>query len=96
MIRVTIMAIVLLVSLPLPGEGQESNTRPRVGFVEAESPSTNQHFLDAFRSGMRAQGYVEGQNVTIEARWAEGRSERFAEVIAELIRLNARVIVTSA
>src|SRR4030095_8338783 len=94
MTRVAIVAALLLVAMPLAGEGQGSNARLRVGFVGAESPSTNAHFLDAFRSGMRAQGYVEGQNVTIEARWSEVRIERFPEVIAELIRLDSRVIVT--
>jgi len=91
------LAIATALSLfasPLDGEGQESTTRPRVGFVGAESPSTNQHFLDAFRQGMRDNGYVNGQNVTIDARWADGRSERFPELIGELIRLDSRVIVT--
>src|SRR5215475_367454 len=83
-----------LLAAPLTGEGQESTTRPRVGFVGAESQSTNQHFLDAFRQGMRDNGYVDGQNVTIDARWADGRSERFPELIGELIRLDSRVIVT--
>src|SRR5215467_1290586 len=73
---------------------QESTARPRVGFVGAESPSTNQHFLDAFRQGMREHGYADGQNVTIEARWAEGRSGRFPELVGELVRLNTRVILT--
>ena len=83
-----------LLVAPLAGEGQESTTLPRVGFVGAESQSTNQHFLDAFRQGMRDNGYVDGQNVTIDARWADGRSERFPELIGELIRLDSRVIVT--
>ena len=79
---------------PVAAEAQESNSRARVAFVGAETPSTNQHFLDAFREGLRRYGYVEGQNLILEARWAEGRSERFPELIGELIRLKARVIVT--
>src|SRR5262250_2632584 len=73
---------------------QESTARPRVGFVGAESPSTNQHFLDAFRQGMREHGYVDGQNMTLEARWAEGRSARFRELVDDLIRLKSTVILT--
>src|SRR5262249_42775422 len=84
----------LLCVAPLPGVGQQLSTHARVGFVGAESPSTNQHFLEAFRQGMRENGYVDGQNVTIEARWAEGRSERFPELIGELVRLETKVIVT--
>ena len=66
----------------------------RVAFLGAESPSTSQHFLTAFRQGMQEHGYVEGQNITIEARWAEGRSERFPELIGELVRLKVNAIVT--
>ena len=83
-----------LLAVPLATEAQESMTRTRVGFLGAESPSTNQHFLDAFRQGMREHGYVEGQNITFEARWAEGRSERFPELVGELIRLKPGVILT--
>jgi len=84
----------LLLATPLAARAQEATSRALVAFVGAESASTNQHFLDAFRQGMRERGYVEGQNLTIEAQWAEGRSERFAEIIGELVRLQARVIVT--
>jgi putative ABC transport system substrate-binding protein len=65
----------------------------RIAFLGAESASTNQYFADAFRQGMREHGYVDGQNVTLVERWAEGRSERFPELIGELIRLNVNVIV---
>ena len=61
----------LLFAAPLAAEAQESTTRPRVAFLGAESLSTNQHFLDAFRQGMREHGYIDGQNMTLEARWAE-------------------------
>jgi putative tryptophan/tyrosine transport system substrate-binding protein len=77
----------VLLAAPLAAEAQESITRTRVGFLGAESPSTNQHFLDAFRQGMREYGYVDGQNMTFEVRWAEGRSERFPELVGELVRL---------
>jgi hypothetical protein len=53
-------------------------TSARLAFLGAESASTNQHFFDAFRQGMREHGYVDGQNVTLLERWAEGRSERFS------------------
>ena len=52
--------------------------------------------LDAFRSGLRALGYVEGKNVIIEPRWSEGRDERFSELAKELVRRNVAVIVTQA
>jgi putative ABC transport system substrate-binding protein len=64
-----------------------------VGFLGAESASTNEHVFDAFRQGMREIGYIDGQNITLETRWAEGRSERFPALVDELLRLKANVIL---
>ena len=83
-----------VLAAPFAVEAQESTTRPRIAFLGAESPSTNQHFLEAFRQGLQEHGYVDGQNMTLEARWAEGRSERFPELVGELIRAKSTVIVT--
>ena len=83
-----------LLAAPLAAEAQESIQRTRVAFLGAESGSTNQHFLGAFRQGLREHGYVDGQNLTLEERWAEGRSERFPALIGELVRLKTRVILT--
>ena len=74
-------------------QAERSITRPRVAFLGAESRSTNQHFFDAFRQGMMEHGYVDGQNVILEQRWAEGRSERFPELVSELIGLKVDVNV---
>ena len=81
---------------PLAARAQQTHgliTSPRVAFLGAESGSTNQHFFDAFRQGMHEHGYVDGQNITFVERWAEGRSERFPEIIEELISLKADVIL---
>src|ERR1700730_15786699 len=83
-----------LFAAPLAAEAQAPITSPRVAFLGAESAATNQHFLEAFREGMREHGYVNGKNMTLEERWAEGRSDRFPELISELIRLKASVILT--
>jgi putative ABC transport system substrate-binding protein len=93
--RLIELAVILAcLILTLLAEGQESTPRALVAFVGAESASTNQHFLDAFRQGLRDHGYVDGQNITLEARWAEGRSERFPELIGDLVRLKPKVILT--
>ena len=92
--RFLVTALAGAVAAPLGAEAQESTTHTRVAFLGAESPSTNQHFLDAFRQGLREHGYVDGQNLTLEARWADGRSERFPGLIGELVRLKTRVILT--
>ena len=68
-------------------------THPTVAFIGAESASTNRHFFDAFRQGMREHGYIDGRNVTLLERWAEGRSERFPEIVAELLGLNVNIIL---
>jgi putative tryptophan/tyrosine transport system substrate-binding protein len=81
---------------PLAARAQQAQgliTSARIAFLGAESASTNQHFFDAFRQGMREHGYVDGQNVTLVERWAEGRSERFPELIEELINLKANIIL---
>ena len=80
---------------PLAARAQQAHglsTSNRIAFLGAESASTNQHFFDAFREGMREHGYIDGQNVTFLERWTEGRSERFPELIEELISLKADVI----
>jgi putative tryptophan/tyrosine transport system substrate-binding protein len=68
---------------PLAARAQQPIAHARVAFLGAESASTNRHFFEAFRQGMREHGYVDGQNVSLVERWAEGRSERFPELIGE-------------
>ena len=77
---------------PLAARAQQP-TMPVVGFLGAEFASTNRHFFDAFRDGMREHGYIDGQNVTLVERWAGGRSERFPELVGEMLRLRADVIL---
>lgn len=60
----------------------------RIGSVYATTPGPQSH---AFRQGLRELGYVEGNNIIVEERFAEGRFERFPEIIAELIRLKVDV-----
>jgi len=79
----------------LAQQAERSITRPRVAFLGAESRSTNQHFFDAFRQGMTEHGYIDGQNVILEQRWAEGRSERFPELVGELIGKTDVIVAVS-
>ena len=69
---------------------------PRIGYQSTASTSANAARLEAFRQGLRELGYVEGQNVAIEYRFAEGKAERLGELAAELVRLEVDVIVTAA
>ncbi len=81
---------------PLLGEAQPTGKVWRIGFVEAGSASVNRHFLDAFRQGLAELGYVEGQQIAIEDRWADGRADAFPGLLAEVIRLKVDIIVVSS
>src|SRR5262245_58380359 len=65
---------------------------PVIGFVSALSPSTSAHLLSAFRQGLAVNGFVEGQNVAVEYRWADGRLVQLADLVADLVRRNVNVI----
>ena len=67
----------------------------RIGWLSPASAADGLSNLEALRTGLRELGYVEGQNITIEARWADGRSERLPELAAELVRLHVDVLCTS-
>ena len=93
------LAIVLALSLvfaPLAPEAQQPKTVPRIGFLSAASPSDISARVEAFRQGLRELGYVEGKNIFIEWRFAEGKFDRLSALAAELVRLKVDVIVAGA
>jgi ABC-type uncharacterized transport system substrate-binding protein len=63
-------------------------------FADPHSPSIAAPYHDAFRQGLRDRGYVDGQNIRIEYRWADGKDERLPDLAAELVRLQVNVMVT--
>ena len=81
-----------LLAAPLYVRAQQRGKAYRIGFVW-DSPTVWPHALEAFRQGLRALGWIEGQNIVIEYRWAEGRFDRLPGLIAELIRLKVDLIV---
>jgi putative ABC transport system substrate-binding protein len=72
---------------------QDTAKIPRIGLLYA-SPVFNSARIEAFRQGLRELGYIEGKNIVIEYRYAEGKLDRYAALAAELVRLNVDVIVT--
>jgi putative ABC transport system substrate-binding protein len=80
---------------PLAARAQQAARLPTIGFLGASTPAAWAPWLAAFVQRLRELGWIEGRTVAIEIRWAEGRSERFAEIAAELVRLKVDVIVTS-
>jgi putative ABC transport system substrate-binding protein len=79
------------VAWPLAARAQQAAI-PVVGFLHSASADTFREQLDAFRQGLRDSGYVEGENVAIEFRWAEGRFDRLPAMAADLVRQNVSVI----
>ena len=79
---------------PLAARAQQPGKLPTIGFLGATTPSVMGQWTAAFVQRLRELGWIEGRTVAIEVRWAEGRSERYAEIAAELVRLKVDVIVT--
>jgi len=87
-------ACALLFALCAHAEAQQGNKSPRIGFLSSLSPAAVAARADAFRQGLRELGYVEGKNIVIEWRYAEGNTERLRQDAADLARLKVDVIVT--
>jgi putative ABC transport system substrate-binding protein len=93
---VAIMAVsALLFALCFCVEAQGPTKIPRIGYLTGASPSGVSSRLEAFRLGLRELGYIEGQNILIEYRYAEGNPERLPTLAADLVHLNVDVIVST-
>jgi putative ABC transport system substrate-binding protein len=85
-----------LLAAPLAAEAKPAGKVYRIGYISNSPPSTpeSSRMYEAFRQGLLERGWVEGQNVVIEWRFAEGRMERFPDLTADLIRLKVDIVVT--
>jgi putative tryptophan/tyrosine transport system substrate-binding protein len=99
MARQTIIVVwlVTLVTLSLASfrlaKAQQTKKVPRIGMLFPASPSPAAPFIDAFREGLHDLGYVEGKDIVIEYRFAEGKEDRLPDLAADLIRLKIDIIV---
>src|SRR5262249_47154548 len=89
-----LIAVVLLV-LGVTAEAQQPTKIPRIGYLSGGFPSSAAPGTEAFRQGLRELGYVEGKNIVVEYRYAEGKADGGRELAAELARLKVDVIVTT-
>ena len=79
---------------PLAARAQQAGKQPTIGLLGAGTPSTWSPWLAAFAQRLHELGWSEGRTIAIKYRWAEGRTERYAEIAAEFVRLKVDVIVT--
>ncbi|MBI3029497.1 MAG: ABC transporter substrate-binding protein [Candidatus Rokubacteria bacterium] len=98
--RPTVVALIVTLALgillaPLAAGAQPAGKVARIGYLSLRSSGPNE-YVDAFLQGLREHGYVVGQNIVIEYRWAAGRPDRLRDLAAELVRLKVDIIVASA
>jgi putative tryptophan/tyrosine transport system substrate-binding protein len=85
----------MLLSLSFSVEAQHSGKVPRIGFLDISNASGMAGLLAAFPDELNRLGWIEGKNITIEYRFAEGKTERLPELAADMVRLNVDLIVVT-
>jgi putative ABC transport system substrate-binding protein len=93
-VNISLVFIFLFFAVSL-ADAQQTKNVPRIGFLGGSSASAYSGFIDAFRKSLRDLGYVEGQNIAIEYRYADGKRDRLSDLSADLIRLKVDVILVS-
>ena len=94
--KITVLTLcALLLALSLPAEAQQPKKVPRIGYLSSTDAARESTRVEAIRLALRERGYIEGQNIAIEYRYAEGKLDRLPELAAELVRLKVDIIVVS-
>jgi putative ABC transport system substrate-binding protein len=91
----SILIAVTLLAVTLIAEAQQPNKVPRIGYLSSFEPASESTRAEGIRLALRALGYIEGQNIATEYRYAEGKRDRAAELAAELVRLKVDIIVAA-
>jgi putative tryptophan/tyrosine transport system substrate-binding protein len=76
-------------------EAQQAGKVPRIGYLSSGNPASESTRAEAIRLALRELGYIEGQNIAFEYRYAEGKQDRYPELVAELVRLKVDLIVVA-
>ena len=91
----SILIAVTLLAVGVIAEAQQPTKVPRIGYLSNDDPALESARADGIRLALRERGYMEGQNIAIEYRYAEGKPDRYPELAAELVRLKVDVIVVA-
>ena len=91
----SILVAVVLLAIGVIAEAQQPKKVSLIGYFSSSDPATESANAETIRLALRERGYIEGQNIAIEYRYAEGKVDRFSEVAAELVRLKVDVIVVA-
>src|SRR5262245_37549168 len=89
----SILVGAVMLAVAVIGEAQQPKKVPRIGYLAASDQTTESTRSEPFRLALRELGYIEGQNIAIEYRYAEGKPDRYPELSAELVRLKVDIIV---
>jgi putative ABC transport system substrate-binding protein len=92
--RLSILLIIAVIAVGAMAEGQDPGKVPRIGFLASGLRSASAQRVELFQQGLRELGYVDGKNIVIEYRYADGKLEPLSALAAELVRLNVDLIVT--
>jgi len=91
----SILVAVVLLAVAVTAEAQQPKKVPRIGYLSSSDPATESTRAEAIRLALRKLGYIEGQNIAIEYRYAEGKRDREPQLAAELVRLKVDIIVVA-
>ena len=95
--KITVLTLcAMLFALSVSAEAQQPKKVPRIGYLSNTDAATDSARAEAIRLALRELGYIEGQNIAIEYRYAEGKNDRLPELAAELVRLKVDIIVVAA
>jgi putative tryptophan/tyrosine transport system substrate-binding protein len=94
--KIMVLALcVMLFALSYSASAQQPKKVPRIGYLSGVDRATDSARFEAIRLALRERGHIEGQNIAIEYRYAEGRIDRAPELLAELVRLKVDIIVVA-
>src|SRR5262245_20813894 len=91
---ITLLGGAAAAAWPLAARAQQAAKLPTIGFLGPTTPSSQSQHVAAFVQRLRELGWIDGRDVAIEVRWAEGRDERYAEIANEFVRLKVDIILT--